>query len=343
MRELVDNQESLIVERLSQLQETLEDESIQTKAPSIRPQKFADYPGQDEVKKNLGVYVTAAKMRQTPLDHMILHGSPGLGKTTLANIVANELGVPFVATSGPAIDKAGDLAGILTGLEPGTLLFIDEIHRLSIKVEEILYSAMEDFAIDIVIGQGAGARSVRMDVSPFTLVGATTRLALLSRPLLSRFGIQERLEFYDVKSLSQIVCRSAEIMGFEILDEGALEIATRSRGTPRLANRLLKRVGDFAVVAGKKSIDRKVADVALERQGIDQHGLDRTDRRILQVMSEQYEGGPVGIEALAASLHEDRATIEDVYEPYLVYRGFIARTPRGRVVTSAGKKYMGLK
>lgn len=330
----------VVIERISASNEVLEDFELQEKAPSIRPARFSEYPGQEDVKRNLHVYVEASRRRGKPMDHVILHGAPGLGKTTLANIVANELGVPFVGTSGPAIDKPGDLAGILTGLEPGTLLFIDEIHRLSIKVEEVLYSAMEDFAIDIIIGQGASARSVRMDVAPFTLVGATTRLSLLSRPLLSRFGIQERLDFYDTQALGEILFRTAGILGFELSRFGSEEIARRSRGTPRLANRLLKRVGDFAEVAGKSTIDRDIADLALERQGIDAQGLDRVDRRILQIMQDQYEGGPVGIDALAVSLNEDRDTIEDVYEPYLVYRGYIARTPRGRVLTSQSTQYL---
>lgn len=329
-----------VIERLSVASELIEDQELDLRTPSIRPTKFGDYPGQEDVKKNLEVYVTASLKRARPMDHVILHGAPGLGKTTLANIIANELGVPFVATSGPAIDKSGDLAGILTGLEPGSLLFIDEIHRLNIKVEEVLYSAMEDFSIDIIIGQGAAARSVRMDIAPFTLVGATTRLSLLSRPLLGRFGIQERLEFYDVPSLTKILFRTSDILGFKLSDEAALEIAHRSRGTPRLANRLLRRVADFADVENLREINRKVADLALVRQGIDASGLDRVDRRILSTMLEQYEGGPVGIETLAVTLNEDRDTIEDVYEPYLVYRGFIARTPRGRSLTSQGLNYV---
>ncbi|MCX6127168.1 MAG: Holliday junction branch migration DNA helicase RuvB [Proteobacteria bacterium] len=331
---------SITIERLSAFSETQEDVLIQAKTPSIRPGSFAEYPGQDDIKRNLSVYVEAALLRKKTLDHVILHGAPGLGKTTLAHIVANELGVPFIATSGPAIDKAGDLAGILTGLEPGTLLFVDEIHRLSIKVEEILYGAMEDFAIDIIIGQGASARSVRMEIAPFTLIGATTRLSLLSRPLVSRFGIQERLDFYETSALIQILKRSAGILDLNLTDQGALEIAKRSRGTPRLANRLLKRVGDFAAVAQNSAIDRGVADLALERQGIDGFGFDKVDRRILQVMNEQYDGGPVGIDALASSVNEDRGTIEDVYEPYLVFRGFVARTPRGRVLTQAAVLYL---
>jgi Holliday junction DNA helicase RuvB len=329
-----------VIERLSVASELIEDQELDLRTPSIRPTKFSDYPGQEDVKKNLEVYVTASLKRGRPMDHVILHGAPGLGKTTLANIIANELGVPFVATSGPAIDKSGDLAGILTGLEPGSLLFIDEIHRLNIKVEEVLYSAMEDFSIDIIIGQGAAARSVRMDIAPFTLVGATTRLSLLSRPLLGRFGIQERLEFYDAPSLTKILFRTSDILGFKLSDEAALEIAHRSRGTPRLANRLLRRVADFADVENLREINRKVADLALVRQGIDASGLDRVDQRILSTMLEQYEGGPVGIETLAVTLNEDRDTIEDVYEPYLVYRGFIARTPRGRSLTSQGLNYV---
>jgi Holliday junction DNA helicase RuvB len=327
-------------DRLTSADESGEDRFLDEQAPSIRPKKFSDYPGQDEVKRNLQVYVEASKKRSRPLDHVIFHGAPGLGKTTLANIVANELGVPFIATSGPAIDKPGDLAGILTGLEPGTLLFIDEIHRLSIKVEEILYSAMEDFAIDIIIGQGPSARSVRMDIAPFTLIGATTRLSLISRPLLGRFGIQERLEFYDTDSLACILNRSAEILGLSLSKVAGHEIARRSRGTPRLANRLLRRVADFAAVGNHNDIQREIADLALTRQGIDHVGLDRVDRRILEVMSEQYDGGPVGIETLAATLHEDRDTLEDVYEPYLVYRGFITRTPRGRMLTSLARDYL---
>lgn len=329
-----------IIDRLTVSQELVEDQELHLKSPSIRPSRFADYPGQDDIKKNLQVYVAASLKRTKPLDHVILHGAPGLGKTTLANIIANELGVPFVATSGPAIDKPGDIAGLLTGLEAGSLLFIDEIHRLNIKVEEVLYSAMEDFSIDIIIGQGASARSVRMDVAPFTLVGATTRLSLISRPLLGRFGIQEKLEFYDADSLTQILFRSADILGFSLSKAAAVEIAKRSRGTPRLANRLLRRVADFADVSDLQEINREVADLALLRQGIDNAGLDRVDRRILKIMYEQYDGGPVGIETLAATLNEDRDTIEDVYEPYLVYRGFIARTPRGRVLTDRASNYL---
>jgi len=317
-----------------------EDQETELKVPSIRPSCFDDYPGQDEVKANLKVYVEAARKRGKPLDHVIFHGPPGLGKTTLANIVARELNAPFFATSGPALDKAGDLAGVLAGLDPGAVLFIDEIHRLSIKVEEILYSAMEDFAIDVLIGQGPAARSIRMDLPPFTLIGATTRLSLLSRPLLSRFGIQERLDFYTEESLVQILQRSAGILNIPIHISASKEIARRSRGTPRLANRLLKRVWDFAEYENRGEVDQKVADQALLRQGMDALGLDRTDRAILRTIVEQYDGGPVGIETLAVTLNEDRATIEDVYEPFLVHKGFLARGPRGRVITCQGRSHI---
>jgi Holliday junction DNA helicase RuvB len=306
----------------------------------LRPEAFDDYLGQQHVKENLKIYVSAARQRQSQLDHVILHGPPGLGKTTLARIVANELCVPMFETRGPAIDRPGDLAGILTGLTPGAVLFVDEIHRLSIKVEEVLYSAMEDFHIDYIIGQGAGARSARLPVVPFTLVGATTRLSLLSKPLLDRFGIQERLEFYDLDALSGILRRSAGILGIDVTDDGAQEIAARSRGTPRIANRLLKRVWDFCIGLGEKVIDRDLADRVLQRQGIDRAGLDRVDRLVLSIVEGQYGGGPVGIEALAATLNEDRATLEEVYEPYLVHMGFLARGPRGRMLTSKGRTHL---
>lgn len=331
---------NVLIERLATTKKRDDDERIETQTPGIRPQTFSDYPGQDSVKQNLNIYVTAAKRRGEPLDHILLHGPPGLGKTTLTQIVANELGVPFVSTSGPAIDKPGDLAGILSSLQPGTLLFIDEIHRLSIKVEEILYSAMEDFAIDMMIGQGPSARSVRMDVAPFTLAGATTRVSLLSRPLLGRFGIQERLEFYTEAALCQILLRSARILGIKIEEAGAREIADRSRGTPRLANRLLRRVWDFAEVHGSGVVTSKLAGDALQRQGMDPHGLDRIDRMILKTVYHQYDGGPVGIETLAATLNEDRCTLEEVYEPYLVHRGYLARGPRGRYLTDTGRKHV---
>lgn len=328
------------IERLVTAHQRQDDDVLEAQNPGIRPQKFLDYPGQESVKDNLTIYVSAAKKRAVPLDHILLHGPPGLGKTTLAHIVANELGVPFVSTSGPAIDKPGDLAGILSSLQPGTLLFIDEIHRLSIKVEEILYSAMEDFSLDMMIGQGPSARTVRMDIAPFTLAGATTRVSLLSRPLLGRFGIQERLEFYSEESLCKILQRSAGILGIAIEAAGAKAIASRSRGTPRLANRLLRRVWDFAEVGGSGLITAELADNALARQGMDPHGLDRIDRTILKTVYHHYDGGPVGIETLAATLHEDRATLEEVYEPYLVHRGFLARGPRGRYLTDTGRKHV---
>lgn len=328
------------VTRVSSAVAIEEDHTTETAAPKLRPSLFEDYPGQDRVKENLKIYVTAAKKRHRPLDHVILHGAPGLGKTTLAHIIANELGVPFQATSGPAIDKPGDLAGILAGLEPNSLLFIDEIHRLGIKVEEVLYSAMEDFCIDIVIGQGASARSVRMDVAPFTLVGATTRLSLLSRPMLSRFGIQEHLDFYTSEALCEILTRSAKILEIAIEENAVYEIASRSRGTPRLANRLLKRVWDFTDVQNLASVTKESADVALRRQDMDHSGLDQLDRSILRVIEQQYDGGPVGVETIAVTLNEDRFTIEDVYEPFLVYKGFLARTPRGRSITQRGREHL---
>ncbi|MEY4631110.1 MAG: hypothetical protein RIQ81_1230 [Pseudomonadota bacterium] len=328
------------IERLAATAKTNDDDRLEIQSPGIRPQAFDDYPGQESVKENLRTYVAAAKRRNEPLDHILLHGPPGLGKTTLANIVATELGVPFVSTSGPAIDKPGDLVGILTSLQPGSLLFIDEIHRLSIKVEEILYSAMEDFAVDMMIGQGPSARSVRMDVAPFTLAGATTRVSLLSRPLLGRFGIQERLDFYNEEALCRIISRSASILGIKIDHVGAQEIAGRSRGTPRLANRLLRRVWDFAEVHGDGVVNRELASEALKRQGMDGLGLDRIDRLILETVYHQYDGGPVGIETLAATLNEDRATLEEVYEPYLVHRGYLARGPRGRYLTDHGRRHV---
>ncbi len=299
----------------------------------IRPHRFADYPGQDAVKSNLQVYVAAARKRKRPLDHMILHGPPGLGKTTLAKIVAYELEAPFYQTSGPSIDKPGDLAGILAGLEPGGVLFIDEIHRLPITVEEILYSAMEDFAVDILVGQGPSARTVRMPINPFTLIGATTRMSSLSAPLLSRFGIQEHMEFYDDISLASILKRSAALWGVVLTAQGALELAQRSRGTPRIANRLLRRVRDFADFQGAELLDEELVDLTLTRLHIDPLGLDKMDRRILQIMHERYQGGPVGIDALAATIGEERATIEDVYEPFLLHKGFVRRGSRGRELT----------
>lgn len=330
-------EKAISVERLVETTETTSDVMM---VSDLRPTRFENYPGQTTTKENLKVYVKAALRRDTPLDHVLLHGPPGLGKTTLAHIVANELGVPFYSTSGPSIDKPGDLAGMLAGLEEGALLFIDEIHRLSIQVEEVLYSAMEDFVIDVVVGQGTSARSVRMPIAPFTLVGATTKLSNLSRPLISRFGIQERLEFYDSKSLVKIIKRSAEILDIEMDDEGALQVARCSRGTPRIANRLLKRVWDFAEVEGNSVVNTEIAKSALSRLEIDEFGLDRTDREILQILIERYNGGPVGIETLAVTLGEERSTLEDVYEPFLVHQGYLARGPRGRFVTEKGLNHM---
>lgn len=306
----------------------------------IRPHRFVDYPGQDAVKNNLQVYVAAARMRNRPLDHTILHGPPGLGKTTLAKIVAFELEAPFYQTSGPSIDKPGDLAGILAGIEPGGVLFIDEIHRLPITVEEILYSAMEDFSVDILVGQGPSARTVRMPINPFTLIGATTRMSSLSAPLLSRFGIQEHLEFYDAESLAIILKRSASVWDLELTPAGALGLAQRSRGTPRIANRLLRRVRDFADFGGIDRLDEELVDLTLNRLHIDQAGLDKMDRRIMRIIQDRYQGGPVGIEALSATIGEERATIEDVYEPFLLHQGFVRRGSRGRELTQLGIEHL---
>jgi Holliday junction DNA helicase RuvB len=337
---LIDEKKSIVkIERYVSGYEHSQDipENMEQK---LRPSSFEDYPGQTFVKENLKTYVKAAKARDRCLDHVILHGPPGLGKTTLAHIIANELEVPFHLTSGPAIDKPGDLAGILAGIEANSLLFIDEIHRLNIQVEEVLYSAMEDFCMDIVIGQGPTARTIRMPIQPFTLVGATTRLSSLSRPFLSRFGIQEKLDFYDEESLVFILCRSARVLKIELSQEGAVELAKRSRGTPRIANRLLRRVWDFTQVAGKKFIEQDIVDYALSRLDIDSYGLDRTDREILKTIAQKYEGGPVGIETLAATLGEEKATIEEVYEPFLVHKGFIKRGPRGRSLTNLGSDHV---
>ena len=343
MKSSRDTASGVVIERVERSVSTTEtsfDSKLEEKIPQLRPTNFDEYPGQHQTKENLKVYVHAAKLRGTSLDHVILHGPPGLGKTTLAQIIAKELGVPFLCTCGPAIDKPGDLAGMLASLEPGSVFFIDEIHRLSIQVEEILYSAMEDFHIDIMIGQGPTARSMRMPLNSFTLIGATTRLSLLSRPLLGRFGIQERLDYYDEESLIKIIKRSAMILGISLENEGASELAKRSRGTPRLANRLLKRTWDFAAVFGKNAITKDIADLALEKQEIDYRGLDKTDRLILKTILERYEGGPVGIETLAATIGEEKSTLEDVYEPFLVHRGFLSRGPRGRSLTDEGKKHL---
>ncbi len=310
---------------------------------SLRPKTLDDYIGQEKAKENLSIYIKAAKQRGEPLDHVLLHGPPGLGKTTLSGIIANEMGVNLRMTSGPAIEKPGDLAALLTNLNEGDVLFIDEIHRISRNVEEVLYPAMEDFAVDIIIGKGPSARSIRLDLNRFTLVGATTRSGQLTAPLRDRFGVMLRLELYTPEELAKIVTRSAGILGIEIDAEGALEIASRSRGTPRIANRLLKRVRDVAEVLYNSSITLEVARAALDRFEIDELGLDDFDRRLLTSMIYNYGGGPVGLETLAASLGEEAVTIEDVYEPYLMQLGFLTRTPRGRCVTPAAYRHLDIE
>lgn len=309
----------------------------------LRPKTFDDYIGQEKVKENLKVYIEAAKLRGEPLDHVLLYGPPGLGKTTLSAIIANELGVNIRITSGPAIEKPGDLAALLTNLNPGDVLFIDEIHRMSRSVEEILYPSMEDFAIDIITGKGQMAASYHLPLPKFTLVGATTRAGQLSAPLRDRFGVVLRLELYSVEELADIITRSAEILGIAIEREGAMELASRSRGTPRIANRFLKRVRDFAQVMSDGIITYEVAKTALDRLEVDSLGLDQNDRRMLTAMINNYGGGPVGLDTIAAAIGEEAVTIEDVYEPYLMQIGFIARTPRGRCVTALAYEHLGLK
>lgn len=308
---------------------------------SVRPHCLDDYIGQDAVKEHMRIYIEAAKNRGEPLDHALLYGPPGLGKTTLAGIIANEMGVSLRVTSGPAISHAGDLAALLTNLAPGDVLFIDEIHRLNASVEEVLYPAMEDFALDIFIGKGPSARSLRLDLPQFTLVGATTRMGMLTAPLRDRFGIKEQLKLYTKDTLKQIVARSAEILHIEIDGAGAEEIASRARGTPRIANRLLRRVRDFAEVRAGGTIDLRAAQDGLQMLGIDELGLDPVDRRMLETMIVRFDGRPVGLDTIAAATGEDATTIEDVYEPYLMQLGFIARTPRGRIVMPAGYRHMG--
>lgn len=309
---------------------------------TLRPKTLDEYIGQDKVKENMAVYIEAAKKRGESLDHVLLYGPPGLGKTTLSCIIAHELGVNIRITSGPAIEKAGDLAALLTNLQKNDVLFIDEIHRLSRQVEEVLYPAMEDYALDIVMGNGPAARSIRIDLPHFTLVGATTRSGQLSAPLRDRFGVVQRLELYTSEQLCDIVQRSAIILGIPTVKDGAMEIARRSRGTPRIANRLLKRVRDFAEVLGNGKITREIADTALKKLEIDELGLDSLDRRMLEMMIKGYNGGPVGLSTLASALNEEAVTLEDVCEPYLMQLGFVAKTPRGRVATALAYKHLGI-
>ena len=310
---------------------------------SLRPKTLAEYIGQEKAKENLSIFIQAARKRQESLDHVLLHGPPGLGKTTLAGIIAQEMGVNIRITSGPAIEKPGDLAALLTNLNEGDILFVDEIHRLNRSVEEILYPAMEDYALDIIVGKGPSANSIRLDLPHFTLIGATTRAGQLSAPLRDRFGVTLRLELYTPEELAKIVTRSAGILNCDIVPEGAYEIASRSRGTPRIANRMLRRVRDFAQVRADGLITRQVADEALSRLEVDKLGLDALDRRMLRSIIEFYNGGPVGLETLAATINEEAVTLEDVYEPYLLQRGFLTRTPRGRCVTKKAYEHLGIQ
>ncbi|HIS79841.1 MAG TPA: Holliday junction branch migration DNA helicase RuvB [Candidatus Scatomonas merdavium] len=325
--------------RIIETEITEEDRRIEG---GLRPQTLDDYIGQEKAKKNLRIYIEAAKQRGDSLDHVLFYGPPGLGKTTLAGIIANEMGVHMKVTSGPAIEKPGEMAAILNNLQEGDVLFVDEIHRLNRQVEEVLYPAMEDFAIDIMIGKGSSARSIRLELPRFTLVGATTRAGLLTAPLRDRFGVIHHLEFYTDRELQQIILHSAAILGVEIEPEGAMELARRSRGTPRLANRLLKRVRDFAQVQYDGKITKEVASLALDLLEVDRYGLDQTDRLLLSTVIEKFGGGPVGLDTLAAAIGEDSGTIEDVYEPYLIKNGFLNRTPRGRTASALAYRHMGL-
>jgi len=331
--------DQLQVERVISPQAKVKEEVVDR---AVRPKSLADYVGQPAVREQMGIFISAAKKRAEALDHTLIFGPPGLGKTTLANIIANEMEVDLKTTSGPVLEKAGDLAALMTNLEPGDVLFIDEIHRLSPVVEEVLYPAMEDYQLDIMIGEGPSARSIKLDLPPFTLVGATTRAGLLTSPLRDRFGIVQRLEFYNLEDLTTIVARSARLMGIEMEPEGAVEIARRSRGTPRIANRLLRRVRDFAEVKGDGRVSAQVADAALNMLNVDDHGFDHMDRRLMLTMIEKFSGGPVGVDNLAAAISEERDTIEDVLEPYLIQQGFIIRTPRGRMVTDHAYRHFGL-
>ncbi|KNZ43583.1 Holliday junction branch migration DNA helicase RuvB [Acetobacterium bakii] len=310
---------------------------------TLRPQGLQEYIGQERVKKQMGIFIKAAQKREESLDHVLLYGPPGLGKTTLANIIAREMGVGIKTTSGPAIEKAGDLAAILTNLKEGDILFIDEIHRLQRTVEEVLYPAMEDYALDIIIGKGPGARSIRLELPHFTLIGATTRVGLLTSPLRDRFGVIQRLELYNPVELATIIRRSSGIIGVEMDDEGAVELAVRSRGTPRIANRLLKRVRDYCEIEGQGIIDLKITKEALDLFEVDAVGLDQIDRTMLITIIEKFDGGPVGLDTLAAAIGEEKNTIEEVYEPYLIQLGFLSKTPRGRMVTSRGYVHLGLE